>query len=227
MSTLNKSPEHIKDIFNMISPVYNTMNTLMTFGMHHLWRRNSLKNISRLHQGLDLCTGTGDFAFELKKKCDRVTGVDFSENMLSIAQEKYKDISFVKADALCLPFAENSFDIVTIGFGVRNFSNLEAGLQEALRVLRPGGRLIILESGTPSHMLLKTLSLAISKFLIRSLSVFYAKNTSPYEYLLESTEQFPCAEKFTSILSRIGFNSCSHKAKFFGNVYIYNCVKPS
>lgn len=201
------------------------MNTLMTFGMHHRWRRLSLKNIPHVSQALDLCTGTGDFAHELKKISDNVIGIDFSENMLEVARKQYPNITFKKEDALSLSFSDNFFDIITIGFGVRNFSDLTRGLTESFRVLKPNGKIIIIESGTPKNIFLKLVCSIASKLLVLSLGKYIAKDKCAYTYLLQSTEQFPCRDDFMKILESAEFSQCTYEPKFFGNIYIYKATK--
>lgn len=223
VENIDKSPEVISGMFNNIAHSYDLMNTIMTFGMHHVWRRKSLSKIKHVSKSLDLCSGTGDYIPLLQKISDSVVALDFSSNMLAIAEKRFASPStqFIQGDALHLPFEDNSFDLITIGFGVRNFSNLELGLTEAKRVLKAGGHLVILETGQANNFFWKLIEIIHSNFWVPVISALIAKNTGAYQYCLKSTATFPSGEDFCDILSKTGFKEIRANPLGSGITYIY------
>lgn len=224
VKNLDKSPEVISGMFNNIAHSYDLMNTIMTFGMHHMWRKRSLSGISKVSKSLDICSGTGDYIPLLQKISDSVTALDFSSKMLAIGEMRFSSSKthFIQGDALNLPFEDNSFDLITIGFGVRNFSNLETGLAEAKRVLSPGGTLVILETGQAKNFFWKIIEIIHSKFWVPLISFLIARNTEAYQYCLKSTASFPSGDAFCNILSNTGFTIKKSIPLGSGIAYIYH-----
>lgn len=203
--------------FDKIARDYDRMNHLMTLGLDRLWRRRAVRG---LHGNvLDVACGTGDMVVELLKHGCTVTGVDLSEDMMAIARQKAPAATFMLADAEHLPFPDGSFDAVTCAFGVRNFVHLEKGLGEMLRVLKPGGRMVILELATPDSPLLRPFYNLYTKHIIPWLGSRIAGNREAYTYLPESVERFPKGDAFLRLFS----NACEHKLTFgVCRLYIIN-----
>ncbi len=202
--------------FDTIARGYDRMNHLMTLGLDRWWRRRAVREFSILNSQfsiLDVACGTGDMCVELLKRGCTVTGVDLSERMLEIARKKTASANsqfsilnsqFHKANAEALPFAEGEFDAVTCAFGVRNFVHLEQGLSEMLRVLKPGGRMVILELATPDSPLLRPFYNLYTKHIIPWLGSRIAGSREAYTYLPQSIERFPKGEAFIRIMEKVG-----------------------
>ncbi len=203
--------------FDKIARTYDRLNRLMTLGLDRRWRRRAVRD---LHGNvLDVACGTGDMVQELQKRGCLVTGVDLSEEMLTIAKSKAPTATYMIADAEHLPFENGCFDAVTCAFGVRNFVHLEQGLGEMLRVLKPGGRMVILELATPDSPLLRPFYNLYTKHIIPWLGSRIAGNREAYTYLPESVERFPKGDAFLRLFS----NSCEHKLTFgVCRLYIIN-----
>ena len=218
-------------MFDRIAGVYDLMNSAMTAGLHHGWRARAADR-AELQAGdaaLDLCCGTGDLALELRERVGgtgRVVGADFSERMLELANEKsldrgYPDVTFEWADALELPYSDASFDAVTVGFGVRNLAHLEAGVAEMARVLRPGGRLVILEITQPRR---RPLSSFFSLWFDRVVPLLgrLAGDPEAYSYLPESVRTFPPPEGLAAIMDRAGFERIRYTILAGGIIAIHS-----
>jgi len=201
-------------MFDRIAGVYDLMNTAMTAGMHHRWRQRAAE-LAELEPGgsaLDVCCGTGDLALELSGRVGpegSVVGCDFSERMLDLARRKAAgkgagNVRFEWADALQLPYGDDSFDAATVGFGARNLSDLDRGLRELARVLRPGGRLVILEITQPQR---PPLSVFYSLWFDRIVPLLgtVAGDRSAYTYLPESVKRFPSPHGLAEAMGRAGF----------------------
>jgi demethylmenaquinone methyltransferase/2-methoxy-6-polyprenyl-1,4-benzoquinol methylase len=203
-------------MFDRIAGLYDRLNTVMTAGLHHEWRRRA-GELTRLGPGdraLDVATGTGDLAFELARRVapgGEVIGADFSEGMLEIARSKaarrggqeQAGTTFEYANALSLPFRDGEFDAVTVGFGVRNFSDLERGLRELVRVARPGGRVVVLEITTPQRPPLSTF---FSLWFDRVVPLLgrIAGDPDAYSYLPNSVKRFPAPDRLAELMWRCG-----------------------
>ncbi len=203
--------------FDKIARTYDRLNRLMTLGLDRRWRRRAVRD---LHVNvLDVACGTGDMVQELQKRGCLVTGVDLSEEMLTIAKSKAPTATYMIADAEHLPFENDCFDAVTCAFGVRNFVHLEKGLGEMLRVLKPGGRMVILELATPDSKLIRPFYNLYTKHIIPWLGSRIAGNREAYTYLPESVERFPKGDAFLRLFS----NACEHKLTFgVCRLYIIN-----
>lgn len=211
--------------FDTIARTYDRLNRVMTLGLDRRWRRRAVKEVVSGQQPvvnvLDVACGTGDMCVELLKRGCTVTGVDLSEEMLAIAKvkgEKLK-VKVEVADAENLPFEEESFDGVTCAFGVRNFVHLEKGLSEMLRVLKPGGRMVILELATPDSKLLCPFYNLYTKHVIPWLGQRIAGNRDAYTYLPDSIAHFPKGEDFLKII--LNSDNCRHRRLTFGVCRLY------
>lgn len=203
--------------FDKIARTYDRLNRVMTLGLDRRWRRRAVRD---LHGNvLDVACGTGDMVQELQKRGCLVTGVDLSEEMLTIAKSKAPTATYMIADAEHLPFENDCFDAVTCAFGVRNFVHLEQGLGEMLRVLKPGGRMVILELATPDSKLIRPFYNLYTKHIIPWLGSRIAGNREAYTYLPESVERFPKGDAFLRLFS----SACEHKLTFgVCRLYIIN-----
>jgi demethylmenaquinone methyltransferase/2-methoxy-6-polyprenyl-1,4-benzoquinol methylase len=217
-------------MFDNISGKYDFLNHFLSLGIDRGWRRRAVRTLAAGHskQILDVATGTGDFAIEcLRLNPDKVTGIDISNGMLEKGREKIKRlgldarISLLHADSENMPFADNSFDAVVVAFGVRNFENLERGLAEMHRVLRPGGRVVVLEFSKPRNPLFRALYNTYFHFMLPALGRFFSRDKSAYTYLPESVEAFPDGDRFLACLSAAGFNQTQCTPLTFGISSLY------
>ena len=201
-------PEGVRRMFDRIAPVYDTMNRLMTAGLDRRWRdETAAAVVSPGDRVLDACCGTGDLAIAAAKAGGNVIGLDFSEPMLARAREKNPDIDWVSGDATRMPFPDESFDAATVGFGVRNLDDLERGLAELRRVLKPGGRLAILEITRPSGLLKPFYRLWFDGVIPLAGKVL--PGGSAYSYLPASVRRFPPPEGLAKLLDEAGFDQIS------------------
>lgn len=198
--------------FDTIARTYDRLNRLMTLGLDRRWRKRALRGI----QGnvLDVACGTGDMAVELLRRGCSVTGVDLSKEMMAIAKRKAPQAEYRLADVERLPFGDASFDAVTCAFGVRNFVHLEQGLHEMLRVLKPGGRMVILELATPDSSLIRPFYNLYTRHVIPWLGQRLAGSREAYTYLPRSIERFPKGKEFLAILQRQGVRATERKITF-------------
>ena len=227
----NKSKkEEVAEMFNNISKRYDFLNHFLSLGIDKIWRKKAVKMLRDVQPKriLDLATGTGDFAIEsLKLNPTEIVGMDISEGMLEVGRTKMKKrgfdpiISMQLGDSENLPFEDNYFDALTVGFGVRNYENLEKGLAEMLRVVRPGGKLIILEFSKPKNFPIKQYYAFHSKYIIPFFGKRISKDEKAYEYLPESVAAFPEGEDFKTILKQVGYQSVGSKLVAGGIATIY------
>ena len=208
--------------FDTIAANYDHMNRLMTLSLDRLWRRRAVRG---LHGNvLDVACGTGDMVLELLKRGCTVTGVDISNEMLAIAGKKAPQAAYIIADAEHLPFEDITFDAVTCAFGVRNFVHLERGFSEMLRVLKPGGTMVILELATPDSKFVRPFYNLYTKHIIPWLGSRIAGNREAYTYLPESIERFPKGKAFVQIMENLGGRTTEYKYTF-GVCRRYKIVK--
>jgi demethylmenaquinone methyltransferase/2-methoxy-6-polyprenyl-1,4-benzoquinol methylase len=195
----------VRAMFDRIARVYDLMNSVMTVGMHHRWRRRAadLAAVGPGDRALDVATGTGDLALELRSRGAEVVGMDFSERMLELAREKAPDVSFEQGNALELAYADGEFDAATVGFGARNFSDLRRGLAEMARVVRPGGRVVVLEITTPER---PPLSWFFRLWFDRLVPLLgrVAGDPEAYSYLPSSVRRFPGARGLAGEMAAVG-----------------------
>jgi len=197
------APDAVRTMFDRIAPVYDAMNRVMTAGLDRRWRAITLDETVRSgDRVLDACCGTGDLAIGARRRGAHVTGLDFSEQMLARARTKDPRIEWVQGDALALPFEDASFDAATVGFGIRNVADLERGLRELRRVLRPGGRLGILEITTPRGALAPFYRLWFDR-VVPLLGAF-SGDSEAYSYLPESVRSFPPPLRLAEMMDAAG-----------------------
>jgi demethylmenaquinone methyltransferase/2-methoxy-6-polyprenyl-1,4-benzoquinol methylase len=197
----------VRVMFDRIALVYDRMNSVMTAGMHHRWRERAvdLAEVGPGARALDVATGTGDLAVELARRGADVTGLDFSERMLELARAKCPQIEWVEGNALELSFADGEFDAVTVGFGARNFSDLDRGLSEMARVAKPGGRVVILEITTPSR---PPLSWFFRLWFDRAIPALgRLADSEAYTYLPSSVRRFPLAPELAARMVAAGLRN--------------------
>lgn len=226
--------EQVAKMFDNISHRYDFLNHFLSLGIDKGWRKKAINILKPLQpkQLLDVATGTGDFAIEaLKLNPIKVTGVDISAGMLEMGRKKLvhrglaDKIELLQGDSENLPFTNQYFDAVTVAFGVRNFENLEKGLQEINRVLKPGGMIVVLEFSRPRKFPFKTLYNFYFKFVLPRVGRLISKDKAAYTYLPESVAAFPDGEDFLNVLQKVGFNQTQCRALTFGISSIYTGVK--
>jgi demethylmenaquinone methyltransferase/2-methoxy-6-polyprenyl-1,4-benzoquinol methylase len=222
--------QQVAEMFNSISKNYDFLNHFLSLGIDILWRKKAikfLKNDNPKHI-LDIATGTGDFAIEaLALKPDKIIGVDISEGMLSVGRKKMKKkgldkvIEMQLGDSEKLLFEDNTFDAVIVAFGVRNFENLEKGLTDMNRVLKVGGKAVILEFSKPTKFPIKQFYNFYFKSILPKIGKVISKDNAAYTYLPESVEAFPDGAKFLQVLENTGFKNTQCKSLTFGVSTIY------
>ena len=191
----------VSDLFAAIARRYDLLNDLQSFGLHRRWKRRvaALAAAAPGTRALDLCCGTGDIAFALARRGAETTGLDFSEKMLEVAEErriknsklKTQNLIFLQGDAQQIPFPDNSFDIVTVGYGLRNLTSWERGLDEMFRVAKPGARLIVLDFGKPPNALWRKIYFTHLKISVPLIGWLFCGNAQAYAYILESLKHYP------------------------------------
>ena len=222
--------EQIAAMFNSISGKYDFLNHFLSLGIDILWRKRAVRLLKK-HQPkliLDIATGTGDFAIEaLSLNPEKIIGVDISEGMLSVGREKLikknltDKIELISGDSEFLPFEDNFFDAVIVSFGVRNFENLEKGLSDMLRVLKPGGKVVILEFSKPKSFPFKQIYQFYFQWILPKIGKLISKNHAAYTYLPDSVQAFPDGDDFLNILDKIGFqkNQCTPLTLGISSIY--------
>jgi len=230
----NSKKDQVAEMFNNIAPKYDFLNQLLSLGIHKGWRKKAIMLLKPENPRsiLDIATGTGDFAIEaMKLNPDKVVGVDISIGMLKLGIEKVaklglsKKIELKPGDSEKLPFSDKAFDAVTVGFGVRNFENLEKGIADIYRVLKTNGTLVILEFSKPKGFPIKQLYKFYSKFITPTIGKLFSKDSSAYSYLPESVNAFPDGEDFLNVLKKAGFVSTKAIQVTFGIATIYFAKK--
>lgn len=226
--------EEVEEMFDNISSKYDFLNHFLSLGIDKLWRKKAIK-ILKEHKPkviMDMATGTGDFAIEaLKLNPDRVVGVDLSNGMLEVGRKKMKKkgvdqiVEMVQGDSENLSFETATFDAFTVGFGVRNFQNLDAGLSEMLRVLKTGGIGVILEFSKPKKFPVKQYFKFHSKYIIPTIGKAISKDKAAYTYLPESVEAFPEGQAFMDIMTDVGYMNVKSKIVGGGIATIYYGIK--
>lgn len=223
--------QQVADIFDDISGKYDFLNHILSLGIDQGWRKKAIKRLHTIQPKtiLDVATGTGDFAIMTYKmlKPEKITGIDISKGMLEIGKEKIAKenlsnyILLQQGDSEDLPFADNSFDAITVSFGVRNFQNLEKGIAEMYRVLRPGGKLIVLEFSRPKNPIFRQLYKLYMKVVTPNVGQVVSKNKKAYQYLNNSIMVFPERKDFTSVMDGVGFAQTSYEPLTLGICCIY------
>lgn len=233
-SSLNKKKQ-VEQMFDTISGNYDGLNRVISLGTDVKWRKKVIKMVAERNPDaiLDIATGTGDLAikFATATKASKIVGLDLSEGMLSVARKKVlgtalsDKIEFTQGDSEALPFEDNSFDAVTVSFGVRNFENLDKGLSEINRVLKPKGLFVILETSVPTKTPFKQGYRLYSKLVLPLIGKLFSKDKVAYRYLSESASIFPHGEELNNILRKNGFIEVENKPQTFGVATIYTATK--
>ncbi len=227
--------EQVKEMFDSIAPAYDFMNRTMTFGIDKLWRAKAVRMIKAHTPNtiLDVATGTGDLAIKLARSLsiNKITGIDLSEGMIKIGRRKVTEvnldnvISFTTGDCLNLPFDDNSFDCVTVAYGVRNFEHLDKGYQQMHRVLNNGGMLCVIELSTPTSKIIKPLYNFYTHHIIPFVGRLISKDVRAYSYLPESIAAVPQGNDMLQLMKNAGFKDCKFHSMTFGTCTIYTAIK--
>lgn len=214
--------ERVHHVFEKIYNRYDFMNSIISFNRHKAWRKDVMKrmHVSRGSSALDVCCGTGDWSYALAEQTGRsgkVIGLDFSENMLSVAREKHNkqiqpQLSFMHGNAMQLPFESNSFDFVTIGFGLRNVPNYQQVLKEMARVVKPGGKVVCLETSQPTWPIFRQFYYLYFKFIMPLFGSLLAKSYKEYAWLHESASTFPGKRELKAMFEQSGLSSVQVKS---------------
>lgn len=232
-SSLGKK-EQVAQMFDTISGNYDGLNRVISFGIDISWRKKVLQLVANTHPKaiLDIATGTGDLAILMTQtNAEKIIGLDISAGMLEVGRKKIEDrklsnkIEMIQADSENMPFEDNTFDAITVAFGVRNFENLEKGLSEILRVLKPNGVFVILETSIPEKTPYKQGYTFYSKNILPLIGKLFSKDNVAYQYLSESASVFPYGEELNNILRKTGFTSVVAKPQTFGVATIYSASK--
>ena len=227
--------EQVEQMFDHIAPTYDKLNHRLSWNIDKGWRKKAVRQLQPYQPKrlLDIATGTGDFALQLAQTLhpEEIVGADISEGMMEVGRQKVRAaglgsiIRFAKEDCLHLSFADNHFDAVTAAFGIRNFADLEQGLREMCRVLRPGGHLSIVELTTPVRFPMKQLFKIYSHTVLPLYGKLVSKDPIAYRYLTATIEAFPQGERMTEILKRTGFSEASFRRLTFGICTMYFATK--
>lgn len=225
----------VEAMFDNIAPTYDKLNHRLSWDIDRGWRKQAIKQLApyKPQTLLDIATGTGDFAILATQMLhpQRLIGADISEGMMTVGRQKVAElglqdiISFDKEDCLALSYPDNTFDAVTAAFGIRNFADLDCGLKEMCRVLKPGGHLSIVELTTPPHFPMKQLFHIYSHTVLPLYGRLISKDTSAYSYLTKTIEAFPQGERMTDVLHKAGFSQASFQRLTFGICTMYSATK--
>lgn len=233
-NTTEHKKAQVETMFNNIAPTYDRLNHILSLGVDVYWRNIAIKRLKKFNPQtiLDIACGTGDFSFAaLKANPETIIGIDISEEMLEIGRKKIlaKNLSgkmqFLKGDSENLQFQENSFDAVTVAFGVRNFENLQAGLKEMCRVLKPGSPVVILEFSKPRKFPVKQLFNLYFKTICPLIGRLISKDKAAYKYLSKSVSTFPDGDDFLNELEMAGFKNTKSIRLTFGVCSLYTAEK--
>ena len=226
--------EQVTKMFDNISEDYDGLNRIISFGIDVKWRKKVINIVTETHPKsvLDIATGTGDLAIQLTEtKATKIVGLDISSGMLEIGNQKIKKkglqnkIEMVLGDSENLPFENDTFDAITVAFGIRNFETLEKGLKEILRVLKPNGIFVILETSIPVKSPFKQGYYLYTKYVLPLIGKIFSKDKSAYKYLCESASVFPYGQALNNILTKIGFINVKDFPQTFGVATIYTATK--
>ncbi len=226
--------EQVTTMFDNISKEYDGLNRVISFGIDISWRKKVTKMVSRNNpkQILDIATGTGDLALMMSQlNPDKIVGLDISAGMLEVGKQKVAKanlsdtIEMVVGDSEHMPFEDNTFDAITVSFGVRNFANLDKGLKEIRRVLKPNGTFVVLETSNPTKFPFKQGYKLYTSFILPVIGKIFSRDKMAYSYLCESANSFPFGEAFDNILQKNGFINTEYKPVTFGVATIYSATK--
>ncbi|WP_018108901.1 bifunctional demethylmenaquinone methyltransferase/2-methoxy-6-polyprenyl-1,4-benzoquinol methylase UbiE [Bacteroides propionicifaciens] len=230
-----KKTEQVEQMFDNIAPAYDKLNHILSFNIDKIWRNKAIKWLKQFKPKtiMDVATGTGDFALLAYKKIkpELLTGIDISEGMMNVGRAKVKKagfeehIRFEKEDCLNLTYSDNQYDAITVAFGIRNFESLEQGLGEMLRVLKPGGHLVILELTTPVKAPMKQLFQFYSQKVMPSIGKMISSDKNAYTYLPSTIKAFPQGEVMQEIIKKVGYREVQFKRLTFGTCTLYTATK--
>jgi demethylmenaquinone methyltransferase / 2-methoxy-6-polyprenyl-1,4-benzoquinol methylase len=233
--TKDSKKEQVAQMFDNISGRYDLLNSILSFGTHKGWRRKCVKLLApkKPQNILDVATGTADFAIECTKlKPAKVTGIDISEGMMKFGREKIKKlglesvITLEQGNAETVSYPDNTFDAIVIGFGVRNFQDLEKGLRNLNRILKPGGQIVILEFSYPTNPVYRAGYNFYFTYITPLIGKIFSKDQRAYSYLMESVKAFPNNENFVTIMNKTGYTQTFFKGLTMGVAAIYYGEKP-
>jgi len=229
--------ERVHDVFEKIYNKYDKMNGIISFQRHIAWRKQTMKemNVQKGMKALDVCCGTADWTIALADTVGsegKVVGLDFSKNMLSVGEEKVKQlglnhVSLIHGNAMELPFNDNEFDVVTIGFGLRNVPDYIQVLKEMTRVVKPGGKVVCLETSQPTMIGFKQGYKLYFKFIMPIFGKMFAKSYKEYSWLQESASTFPGMKELAKMFSEVGLTNIKVKPFTFGVAAMHLGIKPS
>ncbi len=225
--------KRVYTVFQRISSCYDPMNNIITLGVHRLWKKRLIKSIPEESRNiLDVCCGTGDIAIKIGKYLgnSEITALDFSSAMLQVAEKKalrahLKNMKFILGDALDLPFKSNTFDCVTISFGLRNTSNYRKVLEEIHRVLKPGGSFFCMEASYPDSKILRNILSAYCRSIVPFLGRIFARSYREYTWLNESVSSFISKEELTILIEETGFIRVKLRTFLLGSCTLHSCIK--
>ncbi len=227
--------KQVETMFDNVAKHYDLLNRVLSMGIDTIWRKNAISTLTSSDPKviLDVATGTGDLALEIAKRLNptKIVGLDLSQEMLNVGTKKIAKkglsdlIEMVHGDSENLPFDDNTFDAVTVSFGVRNFENLEKGLLEIQRVLKKDGKLVVLEFSQPTLFPFKQVFHGYFKYILPAIGKITSKDPKAYKYLYESVQAFPDQKKFTNILTKLGYKSSQCKPQTLGICSIYTGQK--
>ena len=223
--------EKVRELFATIARCYDVLNDIMSAGQHRRWKRRLVELAGESRDVLDLCCGTGDIAMGFARRGARVTGVDFTEEMLRVAagrcgREKVSRVQWVRADALRLPFGENSFDVVSVGYGLRNLAGIDFGLREILRVLRPGGKFLSLDFGKPESPAFRALYFGYLRVVLPILGRMFCGDPDTHGYILASLQEYPAQRGTKELMESCGYRECGFEEFYLGSMAINYGTKP-
>ena len=234
-STDSKS-EQVERMFDRIAPTYDFLNSLLSVGIDHYWRKRAIRELAPVTDYLnilDVATGTGVLSFQTLKSYPKVqiTGIDIADKMLDVGRLRStksgldSNLKFLKADSLNLPFEANTFDRTMVAFGVRNFENLDKGLMEMYRVLKPGAKCVVLEFSKPRTWPIKPLFGFYFQNILPLIGRILSKDPAAYQYLFQSVQQFPDFDRFVHTMAQAGFKNCRFQSLTFGICCLYTGTK--
>jgi demethylmenaquinone methyltransferase / 2-methoxy-6-polyprenyl-1,4-benzoquinol methylase len=216
--------EKVRELFATIARRYDLLNDIMSVGLHRRWKRRLVELAGEPRDVLDLCCGTGDIALRFRA---RVVGVDFTEEMLRVAAARgHSEITWIRADALRLPFADNSFDAVSVGYGLRNLADIEQGLREILRVLRPGGKFVSLDFGKPESPTFRAMYFSYLRIVLPILGRLFCGDPDTHGYILTSLQNYPAQRGIKELMASQGYGDCGFEEFWLGSMAINYGSKP-
>ena len=233
---MNKAPQRVQGIFDGLAKDYDKMNDIISLGTHRSWRAKTMASIDIPKNGqiLDVAAGTGDWTIALAKELGdkgHVTGFDLSSEMLAVAREKVREagvsfwVTLTQGNAMELPYEDDTFDLVTIGFGLRNLPDAEKGMQELYRVLKPGGQLVVLETSQPDNPVIKPFWKMYFKGVMPMMGKVFAHDKDSYDYLEKTTEEFMSFKALANLMTDTGFKTVTYQRFNFGAAAAHYGIK--